>query len=77
VTMNLPAEGVATVQRLLAHSPRARGGVTLAGQWLDRDGDWRGHRVIQRLAARARRYHLWMPRYSAALVTVPVAPARS
>ena len=76
VTMNLPAAGVATVHRLLAPSARARTGVTLDGQWLDRDGDWEGRRVTQRLSAHGRRYRLWMPRYSAALVTVPVLPRR-
>jgi hypothetical protein len=76
VTMNLPAGGVATVHRLLAPSVRSRTGVTLDGQWLDHDGDWEGHRVTQRLAAQGRHYRLWMPRYSAALVTVPLtAPA--
>jgi hypothetical protein len=75
VTMNLPATGVATVHRLLAPSARSRTGVTLDGQWLDRDGDWEGHRVTQRLAAQGPRYHLWVPRYSAAMVTV-AAPKR-
>jgi hypothetical protein len=76
VTMNLPATGAATVQRLLAPSPRARSGVTLDGQWLDRDGDWQGRHVTERLHAFGRRYRLWLPRYSEALVSVPMAPAR-
>jgi hypothetical protein len=75
LTVNVPAGGAATVQRLLAASPRSRRGVTLAGQWLDRDGAWKGSRVIQTLAPRGRRYRLWVPRYSAALVTVPTRPA--
>jgi hypothetical protein len=76
VTMNLPASGVATVHRLLAPSAHSRVGVTLDGQWLDRDGDWEGRRVTQRLPALGRRYRVWVPRYSAALVTVPAASAQ-
>ena len=76
LTMNLPAAGVATVQRLLAPSPRAHTGVTLAGQWLDRNGTWHGRRTLGVLRPRLHRYHLWLPRYSAALVTVHLAPTR-
>lgn len=76
VNMNLPATGAATIQRLQAPSVHARTGVTLDGQWLNRNGDWQGRRVTQRLSARGRRYRLWVPRYSAALVSVPMTPSR-
>jgi hypothetical protein len=74
-TMNLPAVGAASVQRLLAPSPRARTGVTLDGQWLDRSGHWEGRRVAATLRPRGRRYRLWIPRYSAALLSVRLSAA--
>ena len=55
--MNLPAGGVATVQRLRATSARLATGVRLDGQWLDQNGDWQGRRVTSTLHARGRRYH--------------------
>jgi hypothetical protein len=75
LTLNLPAAGTAVVQRLLAPSPRSTRGVTLDGQRLDRNGAWIGHHVVSTLSARGRRYHLWVPRYSAALLTVPMSRA--
>jgi hypothetical protein len=70
VTMNLPAKDPATVERLLARSPRATSGETLGGQHLDANGNWRGKAVRQVVAPHAHRYVVTLPRYSAALVTV-------
>ena len=49
IELQLPATGVATVQRLLAPSAGARDGVTLDGQRLGPDFDWRGGRAIERI----------------------------
>jgi hypothetical protein len=58
------------VQRLLSPSVAATSGVTLAGQSLDADGRWIGHRVVSKLLPSADGYVLTVPRYSAALVSV-------
>jgi hypothetical protein len=42
VNLDLPATGPSRVERLLAPSASSRSGVTLGGQFLDRDGIWRG-----------------------------------
>ena len=76
VTMNLPASGVASIQRLTAGSPRSTAGVRLDGQWLNHNGAWVGRRVTGTVRPRGRRYQLWIPRYSAALLTVRVAAGR-
>jgi hypothetical protein len=74
VTVALPTTGPAAVERLLAPSPRAQSGVTLGGRWLDRGGRWQG-RASHELVSRSRRgYVLTIPRYSAALVSVPSVP---
>jgi hypothetical protein len=71
ISLRLPGVGAATVQRLLAPSPAARAGVTLAGQHLARDGDWEGRAAAQTVTSRSYgRYSVVVPRYSAALVTL-------
>jgi hypothetical protein len=74
VRLNLPATGPATVQRLLAPLASSRSGVTLGGQWLDQDGEWRGKPVRETVTRRAHRYLVALPRFSAALVTLQIAP---
>ena len=70
VALRIAPAGPAAVQRLLSPSVAATSGVTLAGQSLDADGRWIGHRVVSRLLPSADGYVLTMPRYSAALVSV-------
>jgi hypothetical protein len=73
VTLRFPTTGRASVQRLLASSPRAQSGVTLAGRWLGRDGRWHGRAAHELIAHVARGYVLTLPRYSAALVSARAA----
>lgn len=70
VALRLPARGEASVQRLLAPSVKATGGVSLAGQHLTASGHWRGRRSIERVAPGPRGYELTMPAGSAALVSL-------
>jgi hypothetical protein len=70
LSLHLTAAGPATVQRLLAPSVNARSGVTLAGQRLDRTGEWRGVPAAERLRRGVHGYQLTLPRYSAALLAV-------
>jgi hypothetical protein len=73
--LRLPATGPATVQRLLAPSPASHGGaVSLGGQQLNSDGKWQGTPVRQSVLPVGRRYSVVLPGYSAALLTVRVAP---
>jgi Glycosyl hydrolase family 79 C-terminal beta domain len=73
VTLRLKgAHGPATVQRLLAPSVGAEGGVTFAGQSLNASGHWVGRKVVERIAHRGGRYGVSVPAYSAALVSVPL-----
>ena len=69
VRLRLPAGGALTLQRLLARSPAATAGVTLAGQHLGRQGRWIGRRVTQRVAAVGHSYRIWLPGMSAAIAT--------
>ncbi|GAC1581651.1 MAG: glycosyl hydrolase family 79 C-terminal domain-containing protein [Candidatus Dormibacteria bacterium] len=71
----LPPGGQAVVQRLLASSPRAVGGVTLDGQRLDRFGHWTGRPQPVRVSARHHAYSVLLPRHSAALATVLLSPS--
>jgi hypothetical protein len=70
IELQLPATGVATVQRLLAPSAGARDGVTLDGQRLGPDFDWRGRRASETVAPGSRGYLVAVPATSAALVQV-------
>jgi hypothetical protein len=74
VGLTLPAQGSATVQRLLAPSVRARRGVTLAGQHLGANGQWQGRLALGAISPQRHEYALSVPRYSAALVTVRLRP---
>jgi hypothetical protein len=73
----LRATGEATVQRLLAPSVSARYGVSLDGQWLGRDARWHGRVWNERIKPGEYGYQLTVPRYSAALLTVPLTPRQS
>jgi hypothetical protein len=76
VRLRLDATAPARVERLLAASPAARTGVTLAGQSLTPGGHWRGPFEAQTVWRRARGYDVAVPAYSAALVSVrPVGAA--
>ena len=70
VELNLPATGPATVQRLIAPAATSRSGVTLAGQWLGRNGRWHGQRTAQRILRSRTGYHVTVAPFSAALVSV-------
>ncbi len=72
VSLQLPATAPARVERLLAPSPSARSGVTLGGQSLDQDAQWRGAHVTEVVYLAHRRYVLALPRYSAAVLAVPI-----
>ena len=73
VRLTLPTTGPASLQRLLAASPRARSGVTLDGQRLNGAGRWSGRPQPLLIPARAHGYTLLLPRHSAALATVALA----
>jgi hypothetical protein len=68
--LTIRARGVASVQRLTAPSVAATSGVTLAGQWLDRQGRWLGRRVLTSVARSRGAYELALPGASAALVSL-------
>jgi hypothetical protein len=74
VDLRLPAAGAATVERLLAPSVRARSGVTLAGQVVGADGRWHGERVAETVRPGPHGYVVTVPRMSAALVGMQLAP---
>jgi hypothetical protein len=74
VDLHLPASAEATVQRLLAPSATSTTGETLEGQRLGPDGTWVGARQIETVTRGPHGYALTMPRRSAALVEVPIAP---
>jgi hypothetical protein len=63
------AGGPAEVELLLGPSPASRRGVTLAGQFLGRDGRWLGRRVIDRILPGAEGYELLLKPASAALLS--------
>ena len=74
VSLRLPGVGAATVQRLLAPAVNSRSGVTLAGQTLSRIGRWLGRRISQTLQPQPDGYQIALPRFSAALLSVRLAP---
>ena len=74
VDLHLPATGPAIVQRLLAPSASSTTGETLDGQRLGPNGTWIGKRLTQTITAGAHGYVLTVPRRSAALVGVRIAP---
>jgi hypothetical protein len=72
VVLRLRGGGSATVERLLAPSVSASTGVTLAGQTLNGNAEWRDPRAVETLSRSARGYRVTMPGASAALVSVPL-----
>ena len=70
VDLRVPADGPATVARLTAPSATATSHVTLAGQWLDEAGRWRGRPRTQTISPVRGGYRVQVRRFSAALVTV-------
>jgi hypothetical protein len=72
VALALPSTATATVQRLLAPSIRARGGLTLDGQHLDSHGEWQGRPSIGTMNPGGGTYSLALPHASAALLSVPL-----
>lgn len=70
VRLKLPATGDFTLERMLAPSPAAHGGATLAGQVLNEDGRWQG-RLVRTLIAPSRSgsYEVTLPPFSGALLT--------
>ncbi len=77
VDLRLPATTPAAVQRLLAPSPHSRTGVTLNGQELNYAGDWTGTPATERITpGPGGGYELTVPRHSAALISVRLAPVR-
>jgi hypothetical protein len=73
MTLDLPATGPATVQRLVAPSAWSRSHVTLAGQRLDDRVSWAGRARVQVVRPRGGRYAVSVRGQSAALLTVHVA----
>ncbi|MFZ0040610.1 MAG: hypothetical protein WAK93_04830 [Solirubrobacteraceae bacterium] len=73
VRLRLPSSQTATVQRLLAAKASSTSGETLAGQHLNADAHFAGRFDAQRIAPTDGAYTVVVRRYSAALVTVPVA----
>jgi hypothetical protein len=72
VDLRLGRGGPATVERLLAPSVAAQTGVTLAGQTLNGNAEWRNPRAVETLSRSARGYGVALPGASAALVSVPL-----
>lgn len=68
--LSLGNHGTATIQRLLAPSPTATSGVTLAGQHLGSQGQWVGNRVLTNASPVRGTYSVRMPAYSGALITL-------
>jgi hypothetical protein len=73
VRLRVPATGSAAVQRLLAPAATARSGVTLDGQHLDPNDQWRGRPSGETIARLGGAYRLALPPISAALATVQLA----
>jgi hypothetical protein len=72
VNLRLPSDGPATVQRLQAPTPSSTSGVTLDGQHLDTEAQWKGPRITQTVEPSDGRYAVVVRRYSATLVSVRV-----
>jgi hypothetical protein len=73
VNLRLPSYGAATVGRLQAPTASSTSGVTLDGQHLDSDAQWKGPRITQTVEPTDGRYTVVVRHYSAALVSVRVA----
>ena len=68
--LRLPATGRATVERLLAPSPRATSGETLNGQYLGLHDTWVGRPAGETVSPAGGVYELTVPAASAAMVRV-------
>jgi len=67
----LPARpGQAIVRRLVAPNVRSRYGVTFAGMTIGHDGRWHGRETDQRVSSAGGFYHVSVPAYSIAVVTL-------
>jgi hypothetical protein len=67
----LPARpGPAVVRRLVAPSVRSRYGVTFAGMTIGHDGRWHGRQIDHRVPSAGGYYHVSVPAYSIAVVTL-------
>ena len=67
----LPARpGPAIVRRLVAPSVRSRYGVTFAGMTIGHDGRWHGREINHRVPSAGGYYHVSVPAYSIAVVTL-------
>jgi hypothetical protein len=69
VRLRIPVQGRAMVERLLAPSARSRFGVTLNGQRLGANAEWRGAPATEWVAPSGHSYVVSVPRLSAALVS--------
>ncbi len=69
--LRLPGHAPATVERLRAAHPSSRFGVTLAGQRLSPRGTWTGVRRSEIVRRTRRGYVIDIPRFSAALISLP------
>jgi hypothetical protein len=69
VRLKVPLRGPLQVERLLARSVTATGGVTLGGQHLAGDARWHGRKLAQPLVSQGGEYDVVVPSLSAALVT--------
>ena len=73
--LHLPAGGPASVQRLIAPSPYARGGVTLDGRHLNYEARWIGAARTETISPGLRGgYEVTLARRSAALIGVRIGP---
>jgi hypothetical protein len=77
VVLPLRAQKPAALERLLAPSVSARSGVSLAGQHLNANAVWQNDRVVEQLNRGRQGYRVTMPGDSAALLSVPLAPAHA
>jgi hypothetical protein len=69
-SIDVPASGAGTVQRLLAPSVRSTSGVTLDGQSLNAQGRWQGNAATETVSRDAGGYTVRLTPFSAALVTL-------
>lgn len=70
MALRLPARRPATVERLLAPSPRATTGERLGGQYLDVHERWVGRRVVETVTPATGGYAVTVPAASAAMLRV-------
>ena len=78
VSLQIPATGPLTAQRLIARSARATSGLTLGGQHLNARGRWAGRPTFETIHPGNGGYHVTVGGISATLVTArwPSPPGR-